>query len=151
MTQSVCSVYARVSSAKTFPSLSGDKQACAEDEAVSEQSWQKLVVLYLHQLSPTSRGCSIWKRWSLTLPVSVGTRSAPWSTSACFRSTWLDADERIRGKNEKQTTTEGMREDEFNESRIAFLTSDCAFMSLHALRVSELRLDYWQNNSFNKH
>lgn len=89
-------------------------------------------LIYLHQLSPTSRGCNIWKPRSLTLPVSVGTRSELWSTSACFRSTWLDADERIRGENEKQTTTEQMREDEFNESRIAFLTSDCAFMSARA-------------------
>lgn len=42
-----------------------------------------------------------------------------------------------------------MREDEFNELRIAFLTSYCTFMSLHTLSVS--RLDYWQNNNYNKH
>lgn len=106
---------------------------------------------YLHQSNPTSRGCSIWKRRSLTLPVSAGTRSALWSTSACSRSTWLDADERIRGKNEKQTTTEWTREDEFNELRIAFLTSYCAYMSLHTLSVSRQRPDYWQNNNYNKH
>lgn len=42
-----------------------------------------------------------------------------------------------------------MREDEFNESRIAILTSDCAFMSLRSLLEDETGL--LENNSFNTH
>lgn len=92
-----------------FSSVSLEAKKCAEEEeeeAGSQHDCQNPVVSYLHQLSPTSRGCSICKRMSLSLPASAGTRSALWSTSACSRSTWLDADERIRSKNEKQTTTE---------------------------------------------
>lgn len=51
---------------------------CAEEEeeAGSQHDCQNPVVSYLHQLSPTSRGCSICKRMSLSLPASAGTRSA---------------------------------------------------------------------------
>lgn len=43
---------------------------------------------------------------------------------------------RIRGRNKKQTITEWTRGDEFNEVRNAFLTSYCAFMSLHTHSAS---------------
>lgn len=81
---------------------------------------------YLRQLSQTSRGCSIWKRRSLSPPASGGTRSALWSTSACSRSTWLDADERIRRQKNNW--------DAFNEPGIDFVTSDWVSRSVRADR-----------------
>lgn len=95
-----CFVYVRVSSAKNFFLQQHHTSLCWRWRRFRAVMTEACGFIYLHQLSPTSRGCSIWKRRSSTLPVSAGTRSALWSTSACSRSTWLDADERIWGKNE---------------------------------------------------
>lgn len=79
-----------------------DFKFCSKTQKTSTKTLFCRVDSYSHQLNPTSHGCSTWKRTRLSLPVSAGTRSALWSTSACFPSTWLDAVERIRGSNEEQ-------------------------------------------------
>lgn len=85
-----------------------DFKVCSERQKTSRifetvfLVWDSHLVSYSHQLNPTSRGCSTWKRTHLSLLVSAGTHSLLWSTSACFPSTWLDAGKKITGRNEQQ-------------------------------------------------